>query len=53
MTLYDLRDDSVRDERLLLTYAPIGGSWELVDAGRQVRCQPGRGHAGWSTAACL
>ena len=53
VTLYDLRDDSVRDERLLLTYTPVGASWELVDAGRQVRCQPGRGHAGWSAAACL
>ena len=52
VTLYDLRDDSVRDERLLLTYTPVGAAWELVDAGRQVRCQPGRGHAGWSAAAC-
>ena len=53
VTLYDLRDDSVRDERLLLTYTPVGGTWELVDAGRQVRCQRGRGHQDWSAAFCL
>ncbi len=52
VTLLDLRDDSVRDERLLLTYTPVGGTWELIDAGRQVRCQPGRGHQTWSAAAC-
>lgn len=53
VTLLDLRDDSVRDERLLLTYTPVAGAWELIDAGRQVRCQPGRGHPDWSAAACL
>ena len=52
VTLLDLRDDSIRDERLLLTYTPVGGSWELIDAGRQVRCHVGRGHQDWSAAAC-
>ena len=52
VTLYRLRDDSVRDERLRLTYTPVGGTWELVGAGRQWRCQPGRGDQDWSTAPC-
>ena len=52
VTLLDLRDDSVRDERLRLTYTRVGDTWELVQAGRQVRCQPGRGHDDWSDATC-
>ena len=52
VTLLDLRDDSVRDERLRLTLTPVGDEWRLVQAGRQVRCQPGRGHGDWSAAAC-
>ena len=52
VTASDLRDDSVRDERLRLTYAPYGPTWELVAAGRQTRCQPGRGHQDWSDARC-
>ena len=54
VTAYDLFDDSVRDERLRLLYRDNGvGTWELVDAGRQVRCQSGRGHEDWSGADCL
>ena len=54
VTAYDLPDDSVRDERLRLRYRDNGvGTWELVDAGRQVRCYPDRGHADWSPARCL
>ena len=53
VTAFGLPDDSIRDERLLLTYALFGGTWELADAGRQVRCWPGRGHAEWSPEACL
>lgn len=52
VTATGLRDDSVRDERLRLTYAPYGPTWELVAAARQVRCQPGRGHADWGPEAC-
>lgn len=54
VTAYDLDDDSVRDERLRLLYRDNGvGTWELVDAGRQVRCQPDRGHEGWGPTLCL
>ena len=54
VTAYDLYDDSVRDERLRLLYRDNGvGTWELVDAGRQVRCQSGRGHEDWAGADCL
>ncbi|MDT0630357.1 hypothetical protein RQM47_04370 [Rubrivirga sp. S365] len=53
VTAYDLRDDSVRDERLRLLYRDNGvGTWELVDAGRQVRCQARRGHADWGSPPC-
>ncbi|WP_412069569.1 hypothetical protein [Rubrivirga sp. IMCC43871] len=47
-----LRDDSVRHERLRLTYAPVGDVWELVAAGRQIRCQPGRGPQAWHDGRC-
>ena len=53
VTALGLRDDSIRDERLLLTYRPYGPTWELVEAARQVRCWEGRGHQDWSPAACL
>ncbi|WP_420456291.1 hypothetical protein [Rubrivirga sp.] len=52
VTATGVRDDSVRDERLRLTYSPYGPTWELVAAGRQTRCQPGRGHQDWSDALC-
>ncbi len=54
VTALGLYDDSVRDERLRLVYRDSGvGTWELVDAGRQVRCWTGRGHEAWSADACL
>ncbi|WP_412061685.1 hypothetical protein [Rubrivirga sp. IMCC45206] len=52
VTATGLYDDSVRDERLRLTYAPVGETWELVAAGRQVRCQPGRGPQAWHDGRC-
>lgn len=53
VTAFGLYDDSIRDERLRLVYENNGvGTWELVDAGRQVRCQSGRGHQDWSDLAC-
>ena len=53
VTAFGLPDDSIRDERLLLTYRPLGASWSLAEAGRQVRCQAGRGHQDWGPEACL
>lgn len=53
VTALGLRDDSVRDERLRLTMVPVDGTWELVGAARQVRCQDGRGHADWGPELCL
>jgi hypothetical protein len=48
VTAYGLYDDSVRDERLQLVYVEGNlGAWELVEAGRQVRCYEGRGHTDW------
>ena len=53
VTALGLADDSVRDERLQLVYVEDEyGTWELVEAGRQVRCQPGRGHADWGPGRC-
>ena len=48
-----LPDDSVRGLRYRLEFAPQGGEWGLVWAGRQRICWPGRGHEDWSTAPCL
>lgn len=54
VTALGLADDSVRDERLQLIYRDNGvGTWELVDAGRQVRCWSGRGHEDWGPDPCL
>ena len=53
LTAFGLADDSVRDERLRLFYRDSGvGTWELVDVGRQVRCQAGRGHLDWGPGLC-
>ena len=52
-TMTGLADDSVRDERILFVFERDGGRWVLADAGRQVRCHPGRGHADWSAELCL
>ncbi|MEM1117077.1 MAG: hypothetical protein AAF845_04500 [Bacteroidota bacterium] len=54
LTALGLFDDSVRDERLRLTYALDDfGTWELVEAGRQIRCWPERGHQDWSPEPCI
>lgn len=52
-TFLGLGDDSVRDERLLFTFTSGPGGWTAISAGRQVRCQPNRGHADWGPALCL
>ncbi|OZC02131.1 hypothetical protein [Rubricoccus marinus] len=52
-TLLGYADDSVEGERLLLTFVPVSGGWELQSARRQVRCYAGRGHTTWSPEPCL
>ena len=48
-----LADDSVEGERYRLAYRQgEGGIWFIEEAGVQVRCAPGRGHADWSAAPC-
>lgn len=53
VTATGLADDSVEGERYRLVYREgEGGTWFVEDAGVQVRCHAGRGHAGWSAAPC-
>jgi hypothetical protein len=53
VTLDGLADDSVRAERWTLGFEPEGDVYVLVGALREQRCQPGRGHAGFSPEPCL
>ena len=46
-------DDSVRDERTRVVLVRGAAGWRVHAAGRQVRCQPGRGHADWSAEFCV
>jgi hypothetical protein len=52
-TQVGLPDDSVRGQRHRLEFEPQGSDWQLMWAGRQVQCWPGRGHEDWGTAPCL
>ncbi|MEW6493949.1 MAG: hypothetical protein AB1589_15770 [Cyanobacteriota bacterium] len=58
ITQTGVADDSVRGMRYLVELAPIakasqtGKQWEIVWAGSQFTCQPGRGHQDWSTQLC-
>jgi hypothetical protein len=57
LTQTNLLDDSVRDIRYRLDFEPIANTdetqWQLVWAGRQQRCQPGRGAQDWTTEWCV
>jgi hypothetical protein len=47
-----LADDSVRAVRFALEFRRAGGRWRLETARRTQRCQPGRGHEGFSAKPC-
>ena len=49
VTLDGLFDDSVRAERWTLALEPVGETFELVAAVRELRCHAGRGHTGFCT----
>lgn len=45
-------DDSVAGIRHRFDIVQQTGQWQIQRAGRQVRCQQGRGHQGWSDTNC-
>lgn len=56
VTQLGLLDDSVSAERRRLEFAPSvtgDGTWELVWAGSQFVCWPGRGSQVWTSDLCL
>jgi hypothetical protein len=59
ITQLGVADDSVRGIRYRAEFVPTTKSpqtqkqWEIVWAGSQVTCQPGRGHQDWSKELCL
>jgi hypothetical protein len=53
VTLDGLLDDSVRAERWTLTFEQAGENYRLTDARREQRCQPDRGHPGFSAHDCV
>lgn len=52
LTQTGLLDDSVEGMRYWLEFEAGDDAWEMVWAGRQVRCYPGRGSQEWSTELC-
>ena len=52
LTQSGLLDDSVEGMRYRLEFESGENQWELVWAGRQVRCWPDRGSQEWSTELC-
>lgn len=52
LTQTGLLDDSVEGMRYWLEFAAADNQWEMVWAGRQVRCRPNRGSQEWSTDPC-
>jgi len=58
ITQTGVADDSVGAIRYRVELQPeksaqTGNQWEIVWAGSQVKCHPGRGHQDWSTELCL
>jgi hypothetical protein len=53
VTLDGLLDDSVRAERWTLAFDQEGETYLLTHALREQRCQPGRGHQGFSADDCV
>jgi hypothetical protein len=53
VTLDGLADDSVRAERWTLRFEPDGEGYRLTSALREQRCQPERGHQGFSPELCV
>jgi hypothetical protein len=52
LTQTGLLDDSVEGMRYWLEFTAADNQWEMVWAGRQVRCRPNRGSQDWSTDLC-
>ena len=56
ITQTNLADDSVAGIRYLVHFAPYGDNdaekWQVVWAGQQFKCQPGRGEEDWSPDLC-
>lgn len=52
LTQTGLLDDSVEGMRYWLEFDAGENAWEMVWAGRQVRCYPGRGSQEWTTELC-
>ena len=56
ITQTNLADDSIAGIRYLINFAPYGDSddekWQVVWAGQQFKCQPGRGDENWSPDLC-
>lgn len=48
-----LPDDSIRAIRYVLEFRRSGRRWRLESARRTQRCQPGRGHQGFSAKPCV
>jgi hypothetical protein len=53
VTVYGVRDDSVRDQRHRLTLERKDGSWAIVRDLDTQRCRKGRGHQDFSSVRCV
>ncbi|MGI9099955.1 MAG: hypothetical protein ACR2H2_15935 [Solirubrobacteraceae bacterium] len=53
VTVYGVRDDSVRDQRHRLTLERKDGAWVIVRDLDTHRCRKGRGHQDFSSLRCV